>query len=67
MLTLTKPQRTAVHKVFLRYSHPDNYNAVTDSYREFRKRVQCGFGCVMLQPVDNGMWLGIEPDGYTHS
>ena len=67
MLTLTKPQRAAVHKVFLRYSHPDNYHVVTDSYRVFRKRVQSGFGCVMLQPVEGDLWLGIEPDGYTHS
>ena len=67
MITLTKPQRKAVHRLFLDYSHPERYVCFCDGYRAFRKRVQCGFGCVMLQPVDNGMWLGIEPDGYTHS
>jgi hypothetical protein len=34
-------------------------------WRRFRNKVQPGPGCVML-PWAN-MWLGIEPDGYTHS
>jgi hypothetical protein len=34
-------------------------------YRNFRAQVQPGPGCVMLPW--KGMWLGIEPDGYTHS
>ena len=67
MINLTKPQRQAVHRVFMRYTHPDTTNPITTTYREFRKRVQCGWGCVMLQPIENGIWLGIEPDGYTHS
>jgi len=67
MITLTKLQRNAVHKVYMRYSHPDNYNCITVGYREFRKRVNIGFDCIMIQPIDGGIWLGIEPDGYTHS
>jgi hypothetical protein len=51
----------------LRYCHPDTTNPLTITYREFRKRVFNGSGCVMLQPTGEGMWLGIEPDGYTHS
>lgn len=35
------------------------------SYREFRRTVQYGSGCIMVPWC--GMWLGIEPDGYTHS
>jgi hypothetical protein len=35
------------------------------TYREFRKTVQGGSGCVMVHWM--GMWLGIEPDGYVHS
>ena len=35
------------------------------SYLEFRRTVVPGSGCIML-PWRN-MWLGIEPDGYTHS
>jgi hypothetical protein len=34
-------------------------------YRRFRATVQPGPGCIMLHW--KGMWLGIEPDGYTHS
>jgi len=38
------------------------------SYRDFRKLARpmiCGDGCVLVPW--QGMWLGIEPDGYTHS
>jgi hypothetical protein len=35
------------------------------TYREFRKTVVGGSGCVMVPWL--GMWLGIEPDGYVHS
>jgi len=34
-------------------------------YRQFRKTLQQGFDCLMVQW--RGMWLGIEKDGYTHS
>ena len=64
MIYLTKPQRIALHRIFERHADCDH---PTISYREFRKRVSSGWGCVMVQPIDGGMWLGIEPDGYTHS
>lgn len=34
-------------------------------WRSFRKRIVSSYGCIMLEW--HGMWLGIEPDGYTHS
>lgn len=35
------------------------------TFGEFRASVEMGSGCVMVYWC--GMWLGIEPDGYTHS
>ena len=35
------------------------------TYLQFRRTVQPGWDCVMVQW--SGMWLGIEEDGYTHS
>jgi hypothetical protein len=44
------------------------HRETTLTYRQFRKQV-CpvfgGGGCVIVPWC--GMWLGIEPDGYTHS
>ncbi len=59
MVKLTKAQRKAVKKIY------DRDFDVMETYREFRKRVQPGSNCVMIKWC--GMWLGIEPDGYTHS
>ena len=62
MITLTKAQRKAVYR---KYLHNPNG---AQSYREFRNRIEPGFG-------DNsyvglmwcGMFIGIERDGHTHS
>ncbi len=35
------------------------------TYRQFRKTVAYGWDCLMV--AWNGMWLGIEKDGYVHS
>jgi hypothetical protein len=59
MVTLTKAQRVALHKVWQRPIEDKK------SYKEFRKSVHSGWGCVMVHWCD--MWLGIETDGYTHS
>lgn len=62
MITLTRAQRGAVKRVWLR--HYDD----KPSYREFRKSVQPTFGCngaVVIRWCN--MWLVIERDGYTHS
>ena len=56
---LTKAQQKAVLRVYLR----DTGEA--ESYLQFRRRVKHCNGFIMLQW--KGMWLGIEPDGYTHS
>ena len=56
-MTLTKQQRQALKRVWLRTEGT--------SYLAFRRTVQPGWGCSMVPFA--GMWLGIEPDGYTHS
>lgn len=35
------------------------------SYRDFRKTVQRGYDCLMVEI--SGMWIGIEKDGHTHT
>ena len=56
-MKLTKPQRLALKAVFSRTEGT--------SYMSFRRTVVQGWGCIMVPFA--GMWLGIEPDGYTHS
>jgi hypothetical protein len=35
------------------------------SYRSFRRTVQHGYDCLMVQV--SGVWIGIETDGYSHT
>lgn len=64
MMTITKPQRHALHRVWLRTCGSGYLGTVP--YREFRRSAQPGPDkCVMVNFA--GMWLGIETDGYTHS
>ena len=58
-MTLTKPQQQALLRVYQRSEAP------TETFLAFRRRVQPAMGYVMIEWC--GMWLGIEPDGYTHS
>ena len=58
MVFLNKNQRAALARVW-------NRDGQGMTYRQFRATVQPGPGCVLVQWC--GMWLGIEPDGYTHS
>lgn len=69
-LTLTRAQRVALHRVFLRKYprinelRPDDRRAL---YRRFRRQAVpelCG-PAIMIPFA--GMWLGIERDGHTHS
>lgn len=62
MIDLTREQRVALKRVWLRHIDP-----ALLSYREFRRQVVQVFydDCVMIEIP--GMWLGIEKDGYTHS
>ena len=62
-MNLTKPQRQSLKRVWLRTQEFGYIGG--GSYRAFRRSVQPGPGCVMVNFA--GMWLGIEPDGYTHS
>lgn len=62
MKPLTRQQRLALKRVFdrnpVRYQH---------NYRTMRRLVQrTAFDDSIMLPWC-GMWLGIEPDGYTHS
>jgi len=81
MVRLTRAQREAVKRVydrgpiFPKLSKLEEQmllagrpTVVPITYRQFRRGVQPMFGCdgsVLIQWA--GMWLGIEPDGYTHS
>jgi len=62
-MILTRPQREAIARKYRQ--NPDG----AMSYLEFRRRVVAGFsGCESLAVLNwCGMWLGVEPDGYTHS
>jgi hypothetical protein len=69
-LRLTRLQRVALAAVYHRavkaYAMgPERLGTHYMNYRAFRRTVQPGPGCIMVQFA--GMWLGIEPDGYTHS
>jgi hypothetical protein len=57
-MKLTKAQRKSLFNV---YNRTDKLL----SYRQFRRSVQPGPGCIMVPYC--AMWLGIEPDGHTHS
>lgn len=57
-MLLTRLQREALKRVYQRHGE-------RTSYLKFRRTVLPGPGCIMVPYC--GMWLGIEPDGYTHS
>ena len=60
-LRMNKAQLQALHRVYLRDT------SVAASFLAFRRTCKpaLGLGCFMI--YWKGMWLGIEPDGYTHS
>jgi len=63
MMVLTRPQREALKQV---YDRPI-VNRPAETYRQFRRKVrQASYDTNIMVPWCN-MWLGIEPDGYTHS
>lgn len=57
-MKITKEQQSAIKRI---YDRKD----LGISYLQFRRSVKHGFDCLMVEWC--GMWLGIEPDGYTHS
>lgn len=71
MVSLSRAQRVALKRIYDRQPiyprQPQNpaQSARALTYRQFRRTVRAGYNCVMVEWA--GMWLGIEPDGYTHS
>ena len=68
MIILTKPQRTELYRIWLQTQEPHVPRSQRPSYRYFRKLVRleiCGNGTIMIPFA--GMWLGIEPNGHSHS
>ena len=65
-MTTTRKQREAMFEVFRR-GRTDFAGGSNPAYRAFRRTCQVVYhmGCIMVPW--RGMWLGIEPDGYTHS
>jgi len=62
MLNLTRKQREAVKRLY------DRDNNGCASYKEFRKRAGPCIGCPGVVMIGwCNMFIGIEPDGYTHS
>ena len=64
MRPLTRAQRVALYKA---YGRGWGGNPKPRTYRAFRRTVQRfpSDDCIMVPWC--GMWLGIEPDGYTHT
>jgi hypothetical protein len=60
LMKLTKEQQRALLQVYRRGAKTN-----PPTFLAFRRTVQVGPGCIMVRWA--GMWLGIEPDGYTHS
>lgn len=59
-MIITKAQRQALKRIYLRLEFPP-------LYKQFRRSVQptfCTDGCIMVPYA--GMFLAIESDGYTH-
>ena len=65
-MTLTREQRRALARVYRRHVAFPQCRMTLSDYRAFRRTVRPDIGQSVLVPV-SGMWLGIEPDGYTHS
>jgi hypothetical protein len=67
MIHLTRAQRVAFKRVYMRILDAQKPSARPMRYRELRAKVQGypGGDCVLVPFA--GMWLGIEKDGYTHS
>ena len=69
-MTITRKQREALYRVFLRkYPYAGELRPLDQFglYRQFRRGAISAIGgdCIMIQTA--GIWLGIERDGYTHS
>ena len=65
MTAITKEQRAAIYRLWLRARDPGQKIPTSATYRQFRRGVVAGYDCLMIELW--GMWIGIERDGYTHS
>jgi hypothetical protein len=66
MLKTTRPQRLALARILERkFERAPSPPTIADYRAMRRSEVFPGPGCIMVPFA--GMWLGIEPDGYTHS
>jgi len=66
MVKTTRKQREAIHKIWQRWYGPGSSREDEGvTYRELRDRLQPGMGWVAV--VIDGLYIGIEPDGYTHT
>ncbi len=76
MIRLTRAQRVALLAIYERHivgrtADSPRLILITQSapsYRAFRRTVRPllgGSDCAMVEAA--GMWVGIEPDGYTHT
>ena len=65
---MTGPQRRALANILQRW-HRDSDKPTTMTFCTFRRLAMKTYDdAVMIKPrFDNPIWLGIEPDGYTHS
>lgn len=65
---VTRKQAEACFKLFCRDwpNHPWSETANTRRYRQFRRKFKIHYGG-FLGGEWKGMFVGIEPDGYTHS
>ncbi len=85
MIKTTKPQRQTLKKLWRRFCctpeqegiGPLGMQFILAPYKEFRKTVRPGPGCIMVPiwykndfgSILNGpnIWYGIEPDGHDHT
>ena len=61
MIKTTRAQRERLLEIYKR----DTNVQQMETYKQFRKRVEPGLGCIMI--LWCGMWIGIEKDGYAHT
>ena len=65
MVKTTRAQRESLRRIHQRIVDAQKPSTSPMPYRRFRAYVRPGPGCIMVPFA--GMWLGIEPDGNTHS
>ena len=66
MIKTTREQRETLKRKWVEQNRGlSRNNRALWTYREFRRSVQPGWGCIMVYWCH--MWLGIEPDGYAHT